>query len=431
MKLIKGLTKKREHKFIYSIFAFHYMGWFSNLFGKKQETEEVSIINLYSWFEAKTEHIVKAKNEEVDSLINSFKQSMEELKRKIKNLETAELQNPNITPTERSYMTGNKESYIKQINLFIQQMPEFGEDFVEEFNEIADIFSKKSHKNYVITSQFFKDQISDVAKEISKLSEIANRMKFGSSSQKYLDVENIKKDIKNLINKINIKKILENKKTQILNEIQKLNDNDLLFQSNIEEKEKSEEYKNYIHANEMLEKFNNDLKYMEYYITELFSPLKRAFRKYSKMSMMYEKILNKYEQDEVKSWLDDKELKILNALRDMKKSIENMGFDAKEQIKILEKTNQINEENLNSKKEEYIKTTKEISLLKAEIMRMRIIKDIENMKYDIKKNKEIITEEENKLTNVENDLAEVVLESISEEIIKHIKELLNINLKIV
>ena len=295
---------------------------------------------------------------------------------------------------------------------------------------MLDVFSKKSHKNFVITAQFFKDEISEVAKLVSKLSEIANLMKFGSSSQKYLDVENIKKDIKNLINKIDTKKSLENKKAKILDEIQKLNDKELLLQSNIEEKEKSSEYRNYVHANEMLEKFNNDIKYMEYYITELFSPLKRAFRKYAKMSMMYEKILNRYEQDEVKSWLDDKELKILNALRDMKKSIENMGFDTKEQIKILEKTNQINEENLNSKKEEYIKTTKEISLLKAEIMRMRIVKDIENMKYDIKKNKEIIIEEENKLTDVENDLSEVVLESITDEIIKHVKQLLNINLKI-
>ena len=401
------------------------------MFGKKLEIEEISIANLYGWFEAKTEHIVKAKNEEVDSLINSFKQSMDELKRKIKTLENAELQNPNITPTERSYMTGNKESYIKQINLFIQQMPEFGEDFVVEFNEILDVFSKKSHKNYVITAQFFKDEISDVAKEISRLSEISNRMKFGSSSQKYLDVENIKKDIKNLTNKIEVKNALENKKSQILERIQKLNDTDLLLQSNIEEKEKGEEYRNYVHANEILEKYKNDLKYTEYYITELFSPLKRAFRKYSKMSMMHEKIVVKYELDEVKSWLDDKELKILLALRDMKKSIENMGFDTKEQMKVLEKVNQINEENLNTKKEEYIKTTKEISLIKAEIMRMRIIKDIENMKYDMKKNKEILIEEENKLTNVENDLGEIVLESLNEEIANHIKKLLNINLKIV
>ena len=407
------------------------MGWFSNLFGKKLEIEEISIANLYGWFEAKTEHIVKAKNEEVDSLINSFKQSMDELKRKIKTLENAELQNPNITPTERSYMTGNKESYIKQINLFIQQMPEFGEDFVVEFNEILDVFSKKSHKNYVITAQFFKDEISDVAKEISRLSEISNRMKFGSSSQKYLDVENIKKDIKNLTNKIEVKNALENKKSQILERIQKLNDTDLLLQSNIEEKEKGEEYRNYVHANEILEKYKNDLKYTEYYITELFSPLKRAFRKYSKMSMMHEKIVVKYELDEVKSWLDDKELKILLALRDMKKSIENMGFDTKEQMKVLEKVNQINEENLNTKKEEYIKTTKEISLIKAEIMRMRIIKDIENMKYDMKKNKEILIEEEKKLTEVENDLGEIVIESITDEIINHVKKLLNINLKIV
>ena len=407
------------------------MGWFSNLFGKKLEIEEISIANLYGWFEAKTEHIVKAKNEEVDSLINSFKQSMDELKRKIKTLENAELQNPNITPTERSYMTGNKESYIKQINLFIQQMPEFGEDFVVEFNEILDVFSKKSHKNYVITAQFFKDEISDVAKEISRLSEISNRMKFGSSSQKYLDVENIKKDIKNLTNKIEVKNALENKKSQILERIQKLNDTDLLLQSNIEEKEKGEEYRNYVHANEILEKYKNDLKYTEYYITELFSPLKRAFRKYSKMSMMHEKIVVKYELDEVKSWLDDKELKILLALRDMKKSIENMGFDTKEQMKVLEKVNQINEENLNTKKEEYIKTTKEISLIKAEIMRMRIIKDIENMKYDMKKNKEILIEEEKKLTEVENDLGEIVIESITEEILNHVKKLLDINLKII
>ena len=124
------------------------MGWFSNLFGKKLEVEEINISNLYHWFEAKTEHIVKAKNEETDALINNFKDGLEEIKKKIEVLDNAELQNPNITPREMSFMIGNRDNYIKQINLLIQQIPEFGENFVEEFNDLLDVFSKKSHKGY-------------------------------------------------------------------------------------------------------------------------------------------------------------------------------------------------------------------------------------------------------------------------------------------
>ncbi len=410
------------------------MGWFSNLLGnfasRKHEAEEVNISNLYAWFEAKTEHIVKAKNEETGELINNFKDCLDEIKKKIEVLDNAELQNPNISPREMSFMTGNRDSYIKQINLLIQQMPEFGENFVEEFNDLLDVFSKKSHKNYVITAQFFKDQIESVASELAKTANLAGRMKFGDSCKKYLLVENIKKDINNLLDQKKRKESLEKNKNQMLDEIKSLNDKELLFQVKLEELEKSGEYRNYVHSSEMLGKFKNDLKYIEYYITELFSPLKRALRKYSKISMMHEKIIIKYEQDEIKSWLDDKTLKILIALNDMKKSVENMGFDTKEQIKILEKINLINGENLTAKREEHIKTTREIGLLNAEIARMKIIKDIENVKYDVKKNKEVISEKENLLNNAERNLSEIDIVSIEKEINEHIKKLLNADLKI-
>src|SRR3989344_9082350 len=144
-----------------------------------------------------------------------------------------------------------------------------------------------------------------------------------------------KKDINNMLDQKKTIESLEKNKNQILDEIKSLNDNEFLFQAKLEELEKSEEYRNFVQSNEMLEKYKNDLKYTEYYITELFSPLKRAMRKYSKMSVLYEKLLIKYEQDEIKSWLDDTDLKILNTLSDMKKSVENMGFDTKEQIKTL------------------------------------------------------------------------------------------------
>ena len=405
------------------------MGWLSNLFKKKKDIVEIKYDSLENWFAEKSVDFIRKKNERIDQLIRDFEQKKSEIMYSIQVLQNSELQNPNIAPKAKSYMTGNRESYIKQVELLIDSLPKYGPEFQKEFNIVMDAFAKKSNRNLAITAEFFKDEVMTVAKKISELSKIAEQIVFGKESQDFIIVENVKSSINELKNKWESKVKLENEIKNTNEKIGKVQENISKINLEIEKRENSGDYKELIAMKEEVIKLQNDLKYLEYFVNDMLAPIKKEMKKYAKISSAYEKLLLRYCEDTIGAWLGDEKLKIVNALQDMKKA--DIGLSIKDEKKVFEKIDGITRELLHSKKEEYFKLRKEIEFLNVKTKEMYMISEIAGLRELLKSSQDALGKDNSDLANLNERLLDINISEMLPDIQQKIESLVGSTIRIV
>ena len=111
--------------------------YFRGFFREEIKEEEVSVANLEEWFSSKAAAVFASAAEKIKESNQQIAITIGETKEKIKALEAAELRNPNIPERAKHFMQGNRENYIKQISMFLDNI-----QLVEDAGAISDFISK-------------------------------------------------------------------------------------------------------------------------------------------------------------------------------------------------------------------------------------------------------------------------------------------------
>ena len=417
------------------------MGWFSNLFKKEEKVEEIEIdfSKFDKWFYDNTKDIdekysvlLKDKKAQIEDIFSGIRQGIE-------SLEDAKLRNPNISPKEIQYMEGNRNAYIKAVTNLIgridlQDMKKNSFlGFFEEYEGLIRNFEKLSLRPYHILSNFFADETSRIASQIKKLDNTIKSIKEDKSRKDHLN----KKKVKSLFDELeNNKKIL----SSFEKDMKEKHDKQRHTKEKLKEKKKelddlrnSKAYTESGALSKRLSQKLTELKNLDYEINSIFSPLEKAFKKYAKVSVENEDIINSYLNKYSQALLEDKSFKIISVLDSIKVSInrDSLGLKDKKKEKTLQSIDSITKESLSAYSEKKKQKNAEINELKEEIRKLNItdkeealIKKID----DLTKTENRISEDISELKSKKESIS---LENQTKKIIEKTESLLHVKITLV
>ena len=352
------------------------MGFFKNLF--KKPAEEINLLQLQDWFKSKTSHIVKQKSSTVQKIFDDFEEQIRKVEDALVELEQAELENPNVPPKVKNILQGNRESFIKFVNISLARIPAFNSKFPKEFEKHMNDLAKKIARNIAILKEFHKDETNGVLQEITQLEKMSKMI--GKQDSEILKMESAKVAIDEIF------MVKEEKKR--INEI--IASNNKIIKSSAKEVEKtqreiqalrkSQEYANLLKLKELVEKQGKDLDLLRDTIIQSFAPFSKAFKKYAHSSKKHRKIIQKYLDNSFEAFIQDKNLEINKALHDLSYDLTNIDIDKKEAEKIVKNMNNLSAARLRELKKQYENLKDVYEKTKKQVRKNNILDDIQ--KYE-------------------------------------------------
>lgn len=378
------------------------MGFFTKLFGLSKEEEELDEDSIEQWFREKTRVIVSSSEKSKEEIRQSFEQKIIEIKEALNVLENAKLQNPNVPIRTLDFMHGNRENYIKQVNLLLNSMPELKEDFESKFNFLLDDFSKRTTRSYQILNEFFSHETKDIALKIKEGygialdyitpdPEVAN---INNVLDKFKNIESNKKlavELKEKINDLQNKSIEEEKKVVEISQ-------------SLEEMRDSPESERLIVLNETIKQTERRLNEIEVSVINMFSPFSKLIRRHERQSEKFGKLLKDYDRDSLKTFEDDNQMNIIDAINEGVQNAEALGFSDKECEKLRERKSALNVLELANIKGEYKKIRRDLQNANDELSKITLEEDIGSLQKEERNLREKIQETKNEIDKLYNKI---------------------------
>ncbi|MBW3011664.1 hypothetical protein KY311_00620 [Candidatus Woesearchaeota archaeon] len=408
------------------------MGWFNKIFSKEIKEESVKFSELSEWFEKKSrpefqhmEKEAKKAHAEADHIIKDIRKALEKL-------EKAELINPNIQPKMKQFMSGNRENYIKQVSILINNLPGLSEYYFEQMQTALNNFTQSSARSYAILQEFFANEAKHIAAEIKKLDDIARLVNDIYTNKRILLLREIGDKIKQVNERSSMKKELRQSIQQLDSEIKNLISEIDELNHFIDEKRTSPDF-------DILKKLNDEksilearLKNTDFGFNDLFSPLKKPLRKYARIALSHENLIENYSSAPLRTLLKDNELKIIDILDNMKQRLDKLNFDESSQAKIAQRIELFNKEKFTKTIESYRNTESDLLKVQEKIDSISVAAQIEEAKEKmqaiqstIDRKQRMINEQQHRLESI--DIGNEI-ESIKQLLEPAFEIKLNINL---
>lgn len=329
------------------------MGWFNSLFKKKEgiETVYIELNELPSWFDEKTEPLLDNLKDDIKAKLDEIKANCDRAKNNLNALGQAKLMNENIPERAMSVMKGNRDSYINAVNLFLNQTKiptaiNIGSirDFLGRFEESLNAFTKSSARNYYVLQEFFRQESGAVAQNIKNIDLLARSL----LDNEYKDVNEARTKIEKIENFLELRKkaagVLEDEKAG-LNSIKAVKKE---IEDKVAKLGQSRDFRELKEIEEEKKSIQSEMKKNDHDIFSLFSPIEKSMKKYSKISLEDEKLIDEYLDSTITGLLNDKSLRIMNVLAKIKELAEagQLDLNSKKKEKTLEALNQLTRERI-------------------------------------------------------------------------------------
>jgi hypothetical protein len=412
------------------------MGLFSRLFKKKQETikEITTLDQLPDWYETK----ILPKKQELKEKIAQAKQNIikktQETKQKLEALKNTELQNPNIPERAKHFMQGNRDSYTKKINAFLDEliMPEEINElngFFTDYNTKLHNLAKSIARPTQILNEFLSNEtravtipLGMIEKEIQKLKDEMQKAYLhiiGETKTKIQEAQNkkekeseLKKQVNNLTKEINqIQK--ENK--ILTEEIEILN----------KDKELEEERQE---ANQI----QQNIKKIRQEVIESFSIIETAMKKYERITYQYQHLITKYLESPINALMEDMRLEVVSMLNDMKKKLESNHVELKDKKrkKTIEEIDKMTKDWLGQFLTDYGQLHKIKKEIHERMKKMDVVVVVSEKEKKKQKNNNKLAELKNQLNYFQTELNRTHVDELIKELETELGKQMNLELTI-
>ena len=408
-----------------------FLDFFKRVSNDNEEVKEFTLLEtgnyIDSWSKtARTSTTMKL--EEIKILIEKEKNKAYENNQ---TLLKAELKNPNIPERAKNIMAGNREIYVKRIERLLETVSlpkDFNKllKFSEFFNTSLNDFTKETIKNYKILNEFFLLEMRNIDDNIKELIKLIKSTKDIVEESKVLKADELKKRVEQIDSRINLEKKLKEKiklakeKIEEENRIVKKEENNL---RNLEEGKDYEKFNSLINKKKLL---IEKREYLEKELMQNFSVIMSALKKYERLTLDQE-LVKSYLENPLQMLLLDRELKIVELLSKMNKSILNGKVELKEKKKdkTLQKLTKLNKDYFKEFTEKHEKLTIEINPLNLEQENMTIIEEIEEQREMIKQKKDKLDSTKTNIENFTVELEKIDIQKLKDGLTKEIKQVIN------
>jgi len=297
---------------------------------KEIVSERVGLDKIEKWYEEKSVSVFSNFNSQLEEFNSRIKEKIALTKEHLDNLNSAELQNPNIPYKAKQYMEGNREAYIKAINAFTSNNlkhdftsndHESITSFTSNFEKDLELLGKSTFRSYQILSEFFANELALISSDIKSFETIMKELNNLLLSSGVNTAKKLTDDIKNLNIKISLKKNLkgdlqeeEKKLIEIESSLEKLKEDSSSLL-------KSQEFIDYENEKKTKYELQSKLKSHKDMIFQYFSTIEKALKKYSRIAISNEELIVEYTYSAENALLKDPELKLLEILSRLESSI--------------------------------------------------------------------------------------------------------------
>ena len=410
---------------------------------EEQETKEILEINLHNledWIEQKSKPFMEDVRLKINETLMKVDEELQRTRFNIEVLENAKLQNPNIPFKAKQYMEGNRKAYIRAISSFLGRMEINNRDyfylleFCNEFDNMINDLNKGTLRSYTILQEFFANEASKIAQNLKNFDNLFNELKSALGNEKMT-----------LVNAaIEKSGMLITRYKQKLNREVDFKDAEATLKLAKEEKEaimaeimnfsQSEKHNNFLSLNEEKKNKERDFFGHQNQILQSFSVLERPLRKYSHIAFDHEEIVLEYLKEPIEALVNDKELKIIDALKNLEKMLDEsqIKVDDKKKEKTFEEIKKLNRKFVEEFAREYNSFKSEIEELDNKIKATGVaekMKEFNNKLEEVNTGIEKNTEE---YARLKEDVAKVgdLIENLKNEIQSSVRDIFNEEIKI-
>jgi DNA repair exonuclease SbcCD ATPase subunit len=424
------------------------MGWFGRLFSKEHYEDEtteynveetVDISAMQKWLDDKLAADFGKIKPAIDSQFDKMMAEKHSLIVNLDELGTAQLQNPNITEREKQIMEGNRQSYISQHKQFLNMVEVSGEitcretaQFCKNFEELLMRLSKSTAKGHMVMNEFFADYARKVNGNIKIMSDSVTKI------QEILEDGNVGietiDDLRKAVSELQAKRKLI---TEVSGELgilkKKLENSNFLkqkLQKSIEQLKEKESYAEFQNSNAKREELWRQLKQTDDEVTNLFSPLQKAMKKYERMIVDDAAIFTRYTENAMSALVDDPDIKILPLLDKMKSAVEAGSIELKEPEKTLQRVSELSRERLEELRDRYLQSKGEIKRIDDDIRSSNVMQELNDLQYKMEHTESQIRMLQEKIDKAQKTEEKVDVDELRRIVQEKIREAFKINVRI-
>jgi len=299
-----------------------------NIFAKDSTVHAQSVRDYVDKTLAQIESDLKQEtasiSEELDSILEKLDETLDKLGK-------MELQNKKVPQRVLQIMQGNRETYIRNTRKFMNRIDTNIDPlgFTKMVSDELENLGASNARGNQVLSEFFRNEVVAVSIGLRSIVKLGKKLDKTVENLRLKEIHDIKKQIDDM-DELAAKQVLVNKQKEKLGKnIIETEDKKAQLLSQIQEIKKSDEYKVHIEHKKQKEKLLVDIKNSEKVIWEMFNRIQPALKKYARMSL-HEKIIKNYLDDPLLALDSDKNLDIMNILKDMKNTLESGKLDLKQ-----------------------------------------------------------------------------------------------------
>ncbi len=406
-----------------------------------KQLTEIRLQHMKSWLNEKSKPLTEELKHQIEDILMKVNEEIERGRFNIEVLEHAKLQNPNIPFKAKQYMEGNRKAYIKSINSFLGHMEINNKDyfylldFCREFDELLNDLNKGTVRSYTILQEFFANETNKIAQNLKNFDILFSELKSALNNERMVKVNNTMKRIENLEakskQKINIDVDLRNMEASL----RLANEEKDAIMSDIMSFSKSEAHTNFLNLNEQKKNKEKEFYQNQDSILQSFSVIDRPLRKYSHIAFDQEELILDYLKNPIETLASDKELKILEILKNLEKMLnENqIHVDEKKKEKTLEEIKKLNKEFIEQFQKKYLSFKSDMENIETKIKETKVSekmkelsKKLEDTNFSIEKNSEEFNRLKGDAEKLNNSIS-----NLKNEIESSTKEIFNEYIRIV
>lgn len=316
--------------------------FFKKLFSQKPEEIEVKKKDLKSFAARKHDELVEIVLSRLQNDKAYFDSLIENAKEKRDTLAKAKLKNDKIQKRAIQLMEGNRRTYLKRIDRFLDKhkFPDATKEediqslkeFIQGFEEDIDSLTKSTQRSYAVLQEFLANESRDLAQAIRGARDQLRK------TIQYLQESGYNDSIKTLQIFEQIKSLNERKRQikddelNITKDIEQIGMSLKTLQKDKKELKTSNEFQEYQALKHRIEEASKDIDKQKAMFVEPFHVLEHALKKYKRMSLE-QNLISKYLDDASKAALNDKSASIISVLDKLRDSVEKGKIDIKDKKK--------------------------------------------------------------------------------------------------
>jgi len=409
------------------------------LFQEKEAEETIKTDNLLFWFDNKVNEKLKYLDNDIKLLLDGIENRKNILKERIKNLEQAEIKDPEkIESKIKNIVIGHRDNYARALNIFLNELilPEDktagqATKFNDLLKEKLDSLGKTTAKSYAASQHLFFNEVQEITKALKDMADLSKNFEKVIEKNKLKETEMIRMMVEMLNKKISEKERIKEALGLKKSNLEELWTNKKKRIDEIDHLEKGEDYQNYLALKEKKESIESQIRENQSKFLQVFAQLERSLRKYEHMAAENLNLIREYLENPIETFFKDKDLIFIKILEGIKKNLES-GIDLKESKmeKTIEVINKVTEEDLKKIKQAHHQLMDEKSIVSKKIDNSHVYMKLSDLKYRLEHLDTQIADLEQEIRELEELLQKTDLEKIKEAIKEKVFEVFRVKLTI-